>query len=241
MSSRENTRVGGNVYSYKAFISYTSRDSLFVDKLEEWLIDLAAHIDPVKNYKFFRDRTHSDAGENVEEGLKQSLEESEWLILVCSPSVNVCKEGERNWVDFECSYFANVLGRKEQIVSMIADTAPNDRNVAPFYPESVRDLHKKLAADMRGDKKWSQEVSRVYAEITEQSFESIYDVAQPFTGRGSIMKGFLRHIRRIWTAMPREPFAFFQKSHSDITRQNWNGTILWQCVPEALFRDIAEA
>ena len=172
--------MGGNVYSYKAFISYTSRDSLFVDKLEEWLIDLAAHIDPVKNYKFFRDRTHSDAGEDVEEGLKQSLEESEWLILVCSPSVNVCKEGERNWVDFECSYFANVLGRKEQIVSMIADTAPNVRNVAPFYPESVRDLHKKLAADMRGDKKWSQEVSRVYAQITEQSFESIYDVAQTF-------------------------------------------------------------
>lgn len=180
MSNREKIRVGGSVSPYKAFISYTSQDSLFVDKLEEWLIDLSTHIDPTQNYKFFRDRTHSDAGENVEEGLKQRLEEAEWLILVCSPSVNVCKEGERNWVDFECSYFAKVLGRKEKIVSMIADTAPNDRNVASFYPESVRDLHKKLAADMRGDKKWSQEVSRVYAEITEQSFESIYDVAQTF-------------------------------------------------------------
>ena len=62
MSNREKIRVGGSVSPYKAFISYTSQDSLFVDKLEEWLIDLSTHIDPTQNYKFLRDRTHSDEG-----------------------------------------------------------------------------------------------------------------------------------------------------------------------------------
>ena len=62
-------------FSYKAFISYTSRDSEFVDQLEEWLIHLseqtnAEQADMRQTFKFFRDSSYSDAGENVEEALK---------------------------------------------------------------------------------------------------------------------------------------------------------------------------
>ena len=81
-------------FVYKAFISYTARDTQFVNKLEEWLIHLSKHADADQKYKFFRDRSYSNVGENVEEGLKQKLNESEWLILVCSPFINDYKDTE---------------------------------------------------------------------------------------------------------------------------------------------------
>ena len=82
-------------FVFKAFISYTARDTQFVDKLEKWLVHLSEHADPDQNFKFFRDSSYSEAGEIVEESLKQRLNESEWLILVCSPYINNYKETEK--------------------------------------------------------------------------------------------------------------------------------------------------
>lgn len=169
-----------NHYKYKAFISYTAHDTQFVNQLEKWLIDLAAQMDAEKNYLFFRDRSYSDAGENVADGLKQRLEQAEWLILVCSPFVNDYETGVQNWVDFECSYYADILGRKDHMISIISSTAPPTRGIASFYPKSVRDLHEKLAADMRGNKEWGEEASRIYAGITGRSFHEVYNIAETF-------------------------------------------------------------
>lgn len=167
-------------FVYKAFISYTARDTQFVNKLEEWLIHLSEHADTDQKYKFFRDRSYSDVGESVEEGLKQKLNESEWLILVCSPYINDYKDTEKNWVDFECSYYSYTLGRKDNIVCIISNSAPLDRNISLFYPESIRDLREKVAADMRGSKEWSEETSRIYAKITGRRFEDVYNIANTF-------------------------------------------------------------
>ena len=167
-------------FVYKAFISYTARDTQFVNKLEEWLIHLSENADADQKYKFFRDSSYSEAGESVEESLKQKLKESEWLILVCSPYINDDKETERNWVDFECSYYAYTLERKDNIVCIISNSAPLDRNISLFYPESIRDLREKLAADMRGNKEWGKETSRIYAKITGRRFEDVYNIANTF-------------------------------------------------------------
>lgn len=172
--------MGKKEFVYKAFISYTARDTQFVNKLEEWLIHLSEHADADRKYKFFRDRSYSDVGESVEEGLKQKLNESEWLILVCSPYINDYKDTEKNWVDFECSYYAYTLGRKDNIVCIISNSAPLDRNISLFYPESIRDLREKIAADMRGSKEWGEETSRIYAKITGRRFEDIYNIANTF-------------------------------------------------------------
>lgn len=167
-------------FVYKAFISYTARDTQFVNKLEKWLIHLSEHADTDQRYKFFRDRSYSDVGESVEEGLKQKLNESEWLILVCSPYINDYKDTEKNWVDFECSYYSYTLGRKNNIVCIISNSAPLNRNISLFYPESIRDLREKVAADMRGSKEWSEETSRIYAKITGRRFEDVYNIANTF-------------------------------------------------------------
>lgn len=167
-------------FVFKAFISYTARDTQFVDKLEKWLVHLSEHADPEQNFKFFRDSSYSEAGEIVEESLKQRLNESEWLILVCSPYINNYKETEKNWVEFECSYYAYTLGRKDNIVCILSNSAPLDRDISLFYPESIKDLREKLAADMRGEKEWGKETSRIYAKITGRHFEDVYNIANTF-------------------------------------------------------------
>lgn len=168
-------------FVYKAFISYTARDTQFVNKLEEWLIRLSEHADADRKYKFFRDSSYSNVGESVEESLKQRLKESEWLILVCSPYINDYKETEKNWVDFECSYYAYTLGRADNIVCIVSNTAPPDRrDISLFYPESIKDLCGKLAADMRGSKEWNEEISRIYARITNRPFTDIYNITNAF-------------------------------------------------------------
>ena len=167
-------------FVFKAFISYTARDTQFVDKLEKWLVHLSEHADPDQNFKFFRDSSYSEAGEIVEESLKQRLNESEWLILVCSPYINNYKETEKNWVEFECSYYAYTLGRKDNIVCILSNSAPLDRDISLFYPESIKDLREKLAADMRGEKEWGKETSRIYAKITGRHFEDVYNIANTF-------------------------------------------------------------
>lgn len=168
-------------FVYKAFISYTARDTQFVNKLEEWLIHLSEHADADQEYKFFRDSSYSNVGESVEESLKQRLNESEWLILVCSPYINDYKETEKNWVDFECSYYAYTLGRTDNIVCIVSNSAPSDsRDISLFYPESIKDLCGKLAADMRGSKEWNEEISRIYARITDRPFTDIYNIANAF-------------------------------------------------------------
>ncbi len=167
-------------FVYKAFISYTARDSQFVSELQKWLFHLAEYTDAEQKYKFFRDSSYSEVGENVEENLKQNLMNSEWLIVVCSPYVNEYKETERNWVEFECGYYAHTLGRKDHIVCIISNTAPLGRDISLFYPKVIRDLQKKLAADMRGDKKWGEETSRIYAKITHRKFEEVYEIANTY-------------------------------------------------------------
>lgn len=164
-------------FVYKAFISYTARDTQFVNKLEESLIHLSEYVDADQKYKFFRDSSYSNVGESVEESLMQRLKESEWLILVCSPYINNYKETERNWVDFECSYYAYTLGRADNIVCIVSNSAPSDRrDISLFYPKSIKDLCRKLAADMRGSKEWNEEICRIYAKITNRPFVDIYNI-----------------------------------------------------------------
>lgn len=164
-------------FIYKAFISYTARDSQFADQLETWLYRLAAYLDPEQAYAFFRDTDYSEAGENVEEKLKQHLEESEWLIPVCSPYVNEYSDSERNWVDFECKYFAYTLGKKDRIVCIISDSAPSSRDIGMFYPESIRDLQKQLATDMRAGREWMQEAARLYSRISGRTLDDVHSAA----------------------------------------------------------------
>ena len=151
---------------YKAFISYTLEDKECAERLERDLLMLA-HSEGLDTFKIFRDSTYSKVGENVQEGLKKNLEESEWLIVICSPYVKK-PDGVFNWVNFECDYFYNVLGRKKNVVCFISDSAPSSRDITGFYPDVIRGLSAFLAADGRGAVDWFRNVEQTYRRIMER-------------------------------------------------------------------------
>lgn len=154
---------------YKAFISYTLEDKKCAQRLERELLMLADS-DKLYDLKIFRDNTYSKIGENVEDGLKKSLEQSEWLIVICSPDVNKTDK-KMNWVNFECRYFSDVLKRKDKIICLISEQAPAARDISEFYPEAIRELSVNLAADGRGDNEWFANVAKIYCRIMGRNDE----------------------------------------------------------------------
>lgn len=151
--------LGGGRVKYKAFISYSHDDRECAGRLERELNHIAFS-KGLYGFSIFRDATYSLLNEDVAEGLKRNLEESEWLIVICSPSVNEPKK--YNWVDFECNYFANVLKREKNIVCFISERAPLSGDISDFYPPSIRSYSKYLAAEGRDQKTWFQNVVKVF-------------------------------------------------------------------------------
>ena len=107
---------------YKAFISYSHRDSQWATWLHRQLerYRLPRHIaqsleQPSKIGKIFRDRDELSSGHNLADHIQNALKDSENLIVVCSPdAVN------SQWVNAEIEYFQS-LGKRERIFCLLVD------------------------------------------------------------------------------------------------------------------------
>lgn len=107
---------------YKAFISYSHRDSQWATWLHRQLerYRLPRHIaqslgQPAKIGKIFRDRDELSSGHNLTDHIQNALKDSENLIVVCSPdAVN------SQWVNAEIEYFQS-LGKRERIFCLLVD------------------------------------------------------------------------------------------------------------------------
>ena len=164
---------------YKAFISYNQKDSGFTIKLHQALIQQATELAPPDNIQIFRDRVCMGVNEPIDKSLYTYLEASEWLIVICSPHVH-SPDGEKNYVDIECDYFANQLGRGDHIICVIAETAPELREISTFYPPSlihVKEEGNLLAADARQNE-WNACVGNVIARMYGKNFEEYYNYRQ---------------------------------------------------------------
>ncbi|MGD9980082.1 MAG: TIR domain-containing protein [Hyphomonadaceae bacterium] len=116
------------LYRYAAFISYSSKDSVFARRLHRALeryripkslgaFDPIGEGKPNRIYPVFRDREELSAGP-LSELIEASLKASASLIVVCSPA-----SAASPWVQKEIDYFVSI-GRRERIFAIIADTAP---------------------------------------------------------------------------------------------------------------------
>ncbi len=144
-------------HNYKAFISYSHRD----DKWAAWLHraleayrlprkligtstghgEVPARIKPV-----FRDRDEMSSSSNLGRTVQRALQESENLIVVCSPA-----SAASHWVNEEIRHFAS-LGRKERIFCVIVDGDPAAVEAGSgCFPPALADIgmHEPLAADVR--------------------------------------------------------------------------------------------
>lgn len=150
-------------FRYKAFISYSHRDrkwsawlqrALESYRVPKRLVGIDGEFGPVPQrlQPVFRDREDLPSASDLSGKVKEALEASEAMIVVCSPAAM-----KSVWVNEEVQYFRG-LGREDRIFALIVDGDPQAKDPAGqcFPPALVKDPdgteHEPLAADAR---KWA--------------------------------------------------------------------------------------
>jgi len=150
-------------FRFKAFISYSHRDrewgawlqrSLEAYKIPKRLVGSDNGFGPVPRRltPVFRDREDLPSASDLSTKVKESLEASETLIVICSPAA-----ARSRWVNEEIRYFKS-LGREERILALIVDGDPQaDDPDRQCFPSALRtgldgSPSEPLAADAR---KWA--------------------------------------------------------------------------------------
>lgn len=129
---------------YRAFISYSHRDEAFVRwlhrRIEGWaipsgLIGRQTRFGPVPDRlrPIFRDRDDFSGGNSLKAATMAALEESDALIVVCSPN-----SAKSPHVDSEIHQFKQ-LGRAARVVPIIISGEPGHPEYNCFPPALLRD------------------------------------------------------------------------------------------------------
>ena len=130
-------------YSYYAFISYTEKDEKWAEwlqwELEHYNIptkvrsehkELPARIRPVFWYK------NDLAGAHLSGAIKKELEQSKYMIVVCSPA-----SANKEWVNDEVRIFKDELGRGDKIIPFVVDGEIKSNNSElECLPHPLRNL-----------------------------------------------------------------------------------------------------
>lgn len=159
---------------YKGFISYNRRDVLIAEKLQRYLEqpELLGITEPLG--AFFRDQTELAANDVLQDSIMGALDDSEWLIVVCSPQAT--DHSDRNWVERECSYFINGLNRGEHCLLLIAPTSPDEGNLFDWFPKAAMGHQERLAADARDRSDgWDKAIIKICAAILGEPLSKLYD------------------------------------------------------------------
>jgi WD40 repeat protein len=139
---------------YRAFFSYARAD----DRIANWLhrqldgyrapkplIGTEGELGPVpaKLHPIFRDRTDLESGGHVDSALQQALQDSETLIVLCTPT-----SAKSHWVNHEVETFLK-LGREAAIFPVIAGGVPDSGDPdTECFPPALRNKGL-LAVDLR--------------------------------------------------------------------------------------------
>jgi WD40 repeat protein len=133
---------------FRAFISYSSQDSdqgaKFQRLMEHYKIPRqlrSRETDhgrvPDRLTPLFRDRSDLEANEDLPAKIDQALQDSAWLIVLCSP-----RAASSRWVNKEISTFKRV-GKATRIIAVLVDGLPSEYNAernpqGAFPPALVR-------------------------------------------------------------------------------------------------------
>lgn len=129
-------------YKYIAFISYKRED----EKWAKWLQHKLEHYKlptsirktnpaiPERVHPVFKDTTDL-AGGVLEKAIKEALQSSKYLIVICSP-----RAAQSPWVCKEVQEFID-SSREEYIIPFIIDGEPNSSNIATeCFPKNLKEL-----------------------------------------------------------------------------------------------------
>ena len=180
---------------FKAFISYRHADlDSFVaedlhKQLENFKVPRFAKEELREKYgekqRIFRDREELPVSDNLTDAITEALQESEYLVVVCTP-----RTPESQWVEKEIETFIGIRGR-ENVLAVLAEGEPDES-----FPEAIRIATREvknsdgttaiekyavepLAADIRGKdkraihKKLKSEILRLEAPMLGCGFDDL--------------------------------------------------------------------
>jgi hypothetical protein len=134
----------GGIFKYKAFISYSHRDRATVKwlhhaleayRVPRELVGTPGRDGPIPKHLFpiFRDRDELSTSSDLAANIREALEQSANLIVVCSKAAT-----KSRWVNEEILLFKR-LGRADRVHALILDGEPN--SVSPdeeCFPPGLR-------------------------------------------------------------------------------------------------------
>ena len=147
----ESGTTKGLAASYTAFISYSHSDARVVRKLHSQLetYRLPKGLGEISSLnsnsgglgKVFRDREYLAVAQDLSQTVKSALEQSQVLLVVCSPNAKSSR-----WVEQEIQYFRS-LHKERPILAALVEGEPEDS----FPPSLTAGGVEPLAADLRKD------------------------------------------------------------------------------------------
>ena len=179
---------------YTAFISYRHQtpDQEIAKKLhqmiETYTVPTALRQDGARHPgKVFRDQEELPLSADLGRDIEAALEDSDWLICICSPRYLQSK-----WCLRELEYFIEHKGR-DRVLAVLVEGEPEDSFPELLRFETDENGNRKerepLAANVRGEslaenlKKLKKEKFRILAPIVGTSFDGLYQRARRRTMR----------------------------------------------------------
>lgn len=171
-----------NTHRYRAFISYSQRDQYHAKRLHSALETyrvpkgIDAPLQPNRRLgRFFRDNDEMGASIDLGAALRDALQNSENLIVICS--LNAARS---KWVNEEISYF-NSKGGGDRIFAVIVDGTPNSNDPeSNCFPPALgsevingKRSAEPLAVDLRKER-FSRARLRLVAGLLGISFDSLW-------------------------------------------------------------------
>ena len=145
-------------YTYSAFISYRHlpRDIAAAKAVQQALetyhipADIQKKVGRKKLNRCFRDQDEMPLADDLGSSIQKALDESEWLIVICTPELP-----QSSWCLREVSYFIE-NGKQDRIIPVLVAGEPKDS----FPPQIIwketeggKEELEPLAADLRGNLK----------------------------------------------------------------------------------------
>ncbi|MEL6569224.1 MAG: TIR domain-containing protein [Pseudomonadota bacterium] len=207
---------------YKAFISYSQKDSAEAGKVQSWLesfrlpkANATLGKDGRKLGKIFRDTTDLTASPEVWPALQAKIAASEYLIVLCSPNA-----AQSEWVDKEIRHF-RASGRADEVLALIIAGTPNSGDEATeCFPPAFRETEP-LAANLVLDGRASA-LTRIVAGLAGVPFDALWQRERRRQRRQMAIGGGLVTLGLTLTAAALVAGWFAASSLAAVERQSSN-------------------
>lgn len=167
-------------YKYFTFISYRHTDIKEAKRLQGLLETYSLPTalqkvkpDAPKHFHVFRDTDELTSGELTEE-LHKKLDESKWLVVICSPD-----SAQSEYVGQEIAYFRN-KGRSKEIIPFIIKGTPHAKENECFHPQLTLGGLELLGIDVQAEQsqfwriRFHRAFIRLVAKMLDLSFDDLW-------------------------------------------------------------------